>query len=90
MFNFLKNILKRIFMPGFLAKEITPQYLEAKRAELLTTEKYIKWLRSNLMFFEGVQQSTIDKGIRRNPLFDQAIELLKKELDKDEYKYYPK
>ena len=87
MSNF-KNFLKEIFMPEFLAKEITPEFLEEKKIELVLTEKYIKWLKKRLMVLESAQKSREGKGIKKDPHLDETVNLLKQELAKDELKYY--
>ncbi len=83
-----KKFLKEMFTPELLAREITPDFLQEKKIELVFTEKYIKWLKKRLMLLKSAQLGNEERGIRKDPVLDQAIVILEQELAKDEFKYY--
>ena len=77
-----------MFMPELLAKEVTPDFLQEKRTELVLTEKYIKWLKKRLVSLKSAQEDREARGLIKYPRLDEAVNLLEKELAKDELKYY--
>lgn len=88
MLSSLKNILKEAFMPDLSAKEITPEFLQEKRMQLIVTEKYVKWLKKRIMLFELAERQREMRGIKKDRSLEETIKLLKEELSKEEPEHY--
>lgn len=65
-----------------IKKEISPSFLEKKRMELITTEKYIQWLRKTLVILEAARLEREEKGLIKDLALEKAIDLLKAELER--------